>query len=171
MKKKYVKLLVIWFVIFFIASCSKSEAVGGNSNLASVADSVSEVVLRINKDVFDTINSNRLNNKSEGNSFTIKNSKREGDFIQIELSYSGGCKKHTFEIIWDGLVYTDDPCHINLLLVHRGNNDNCEAFITETIFVNLKELIGEVTYKDECAYNIFSTYNSGETPDVVITGL
>jgi hypothetical protein len=171
MKIKFYKIVTICCVVFLTISCGNSEDVdedvyfGGADNSAAGSD----VVLRINQELFDSFRANSISNMSEGDPFTIKNAKKEGDFIEIELSYSGGCKKHSFEIIWDGLVYTDAPCHINLQLVHRANNDLCEALITETIFVNLKELIGDVTYKDTCTYNIFSTYNSTETPDVIIT--
>ena len=84
------------------------------------------------------------------------------------MSDSGGCNEHAFEIIWDGIVFTDDPCHMNLILIHNSNNDDCEALITETITINLNELMGDVVYKDSCAYNIFTSYNSTKTADVTV---
>ncbi|MEN8126047.1 MAG: hypothetical protein ABFR32_13070 [Bacteroidota bacterium] len=131
----------------------------------------SKVVLRLSKDIFVTFDNNRKNSISEGDPFTIIESKREGDNLQITLSYGGGCKEHSFEVIWDGIVYTDDPCKMNLLLIHRGNNDYCEALITDTININLKELIGSVSYKDDCTYHIFSTYNFSENPDIIINAI
>ncbi|REE81719.1 hypothetical protein BX611_1255 [Lutibacter oceani] len=176
MKKIFYTLLLPILILLFNVSCSN----GGDSvdayqspgdlflNDALSGSSTSNAVLRINKDVFDTINSNRLNNLNEGDFYTINEVNREGDFIQINLSYAGGCEQHDFQIIWDGIVYTDNPCHMNLLLIHNANNDYCEALITQTVYINLKELVGEVSYKDSCAYYIFSTFNSSEEADAII---
>lgn len=168
MKKIGSILLQIFSVALVVISCSKSD--NENTLNASFSD-VSSTVLRINKETFDKINSSRKKNISEGDAFRINKGERKGDILQLNVSYSGGCKQHSFEIIWDGLVYTNNPCNMNLLIIHRGNNDTCEALITETIMVNLKELVGDITYKDKCAYTIFSTFNSSETPDIGIMGI
>lgn len=164
MKMKYLFFIFIMSLTF--VSCSDNDD-SLDSNLSSEGNS-SNIILRLDKGIFDANNNNRKNSISEGDPFTIKNVKREGEILQITLTYSGGCKEHTFEIIWDGIVYTDDPCKMNLLLIHRGDSDNCEALITETIHINLKNLIGDVSYKNDCAYHIFSTYNFSENPDVII---
>jgi hypothetical protein len=174
MKKTLLKLLPLIVIVFLNISCSKSD--DGNIPYASDGanpgqNEVLNAKLRINEDVFNTINTNRTNKITKGEAYSINNVKRVGDFLQINLSYSGGCKLHDFEIIWDGIVYTDEPCHMNLLLIHNANNDTCEALITGTIVVNLEELIGDVIYKDHCAYHIYSTYNSSEFSDVVIEGI
>lgn len=174
MKILFNKHLLFYFLIIFISSCSNSgidDAIFADGPSNSFANSsVSNTLLRINDDVFNTINSNRVNNLSSGAFYSINKVKREGDFIRVNLSYSGGCKQHEFEIIWDGIVYTDDPCHMNFMLIHKSNNDNCEALITETISINLMELVGDVVYKDSCAYHIFSTYNSSEIADAIVEG-
>ncbi|MEN8125868.1 MAG: hypothetical protein ABFR32_12155 [Bacteroidota bacterium] len=159
--------LFIFLIGLGFTSCSdKNEDVE-----ILIVNNNSNVVLRLSKDFFVTFDNNRKNNISEGDAFTIKESKREGDNLQITLTYSGGCKKHAFEIIWDGIVYTDSPCKINLLLIHKGNFDNCEALITETINIDLKKLIGNISYKDECTYHIFSAYNFNENPDIIIDAI
>lgn len=170
MKKILIKFLPLIVIVFLNISCGNSD--DGNSLTYDGADPGQNEVLvaklRINEDVFNTINANRTNKIRKGEAYSINNVKRVGDFLQFNLSYSGGCKIHDFEIIWDGIVYTDEPCHMNLLLIHNANNDTCEALITRTIVVNLEELIGDVLYKDNCAYHIYSTYNSSEFADVVI---
>jgi hypothetical protein len=173
MKKTLFKFLPLIVILFLNISCSNSD--DGNSPTLDNSDQGQNEVLiaklRINEDVFNTINTNRTNKIRKGEAYSINNVKRVGDFLQINLSYSGGCKIHDFEIIWDGIVYTDEPCHMNLLLIHNANNDTCEALITRTIVVNLEELIGDVLYKDNCAYHIYSTYNSSEFADAVIEGV
>lgn len=173
MKKILIKFLPLIVIVFLNISCGNSDE--GNSPTLDGADQWQNEVLiaklRINEDVFNTINTNRTNKIRNGEAYSINNVKRVGDFLQINLSYSGGCKIHDFEIIWDGIVYTDEPCHMNLLLIHNANNDTCEALITKTVVVNLEELIGNVLYKDNCAYHIYSTYNSSEFADAVIEGV
>lgn len=173
MKKILIKFLPLIVIVFLNISCGNSD--DGNSPTLDGADQWQNEVLmaklRINEDVFNTINTNRTNKIRKGEAYSINNVKRVGDFLQINLSYSGGCKIHDFEIIWDGIVYTDEPCHMNLLLIHNENNDTCEALITSTVVVNLEELIGDVLYKDNCAYHIYSTYNSSEFADAVIEGV
>ena len=157
------------FFLFIIIAMSGFISCSDNQDDLDLTSPInSNIILQLNKTVFDKINNNRKNNISEGDNFTIKESKREGDNLQIILEYGGGCKVHTYEIIWDGIVYTDDPCKINLLLIHRGNFDNCEALITDTINIDLKELIGDIPYKNDCAYHVFSSYNFSENPDVII---
>ncbi|HEY9168132.1 MAG TPA: hypothetical protein VIN72_01440 [Lutibacter sp.] len=168
MKKIGIILLQIYITAILVVSCSKNDNVNISSDSVS---NVSSTILRIDKEAFSKLNSNRTKNISDGDIFTINKGTRVGDILQLNVSYSGGCRQHFFEIIWDGLVYTDNPCFMNLIIIHKGNNDTCEALITETIIVNLKELVGDITYKDKCAYTIFSTFNSSETPDLEIMGI
>ena len=158
----------LFFCILFIAtSCSNADDTAVyNDPLNNISSS--NVILRINKSIFDDIDNNRINNISEGNFIKINNGKKNGDFIELSVSYSGGCKAHNFEIIWDGIVHTNAPCNMNFLLVHSGNNDSCEAYITETIIINLKELLGEVTYSSSCSFNIFNTHNASNIPNIKI---
>jgi len=163
--------LSLFFGIIVVSSCSVTE---DNDLMNSNEVLNSEFIranLRINKGVFDEKNEQRIINIAEGKEFTINSVQREQDDLLINLSYSGGCKPSDFEIIWDGIVYLDEPCHMNLLLINNQNGDLCEAFITETIVVNLKELIGDVIYKDTCDYYIFSTFNSSENADVIVEAI
>jgi len=168
-KTKYLIVALIGITALIISACSNNE---DNELLLEVNDALYSASLytnlRINKDVFDEINYNRINGISKGANYTIKNVIRENDFIILNLTYSGGCKQHLFEIIWDGIVFTDDPCHMNLLLIHDDNNDSCEALVDKTIIINLEELMGDVIYKDTCSYYLYNTFNFNESADVVI---
>ena len=170
--KKIIYILSVFTLMIFVNSCDKSnddddDSIGLNNFSDSIA---SAVVLRINKNLFSDTDSDRQNSISIGDTFVINSAKKEGDFLKVNLSYAGGCKQHSFEIIWNGIIYTDKPCFINLLITHNGNSDLCEAYITETIAINLKELIGDVEYKDKCGYNIFTSFNTSGTPDVFVQG-
>lgn len=169
------KSFIYLVIIFLIASSCSSASDDVDSLLLndsySAASYNSPVVFRINSEAFETINTNRLNNTNTGDSFKINSAKRINDILEISISYSGGCKQHNFEVLWDGVVYTDPPCYMNLLIIHNANNDNCEALITETISIDLKKFIGDNDYKDSCAYNIFTSYNATNTADAIVEGI
>jgi len=177
MKIKFPKVLLFFLMLFIVFSCSQDDSVTdsvdsiyeGQSDKLSDSNFVN-AKLRINKDVFDELNKNRINNVVKGDGYSINSVKREGDLIQINVTYSGGCRVHEFEIVWDGIVYTDSPCHMNLLLVHNGNGDTCEALITDTVIINVNTLVGDVDLKDSCSYHIFSTFNSNEKADAIVQG-
>lgn len=164
------KKLISIFLVFFLFSCSGDDSSDLNSepnyDAASNALSASTPTLKINKTTFDRLNTNRINGYSEGDTFEFKSINRNGDILEVEITYSGGCETHSFEVIWDGIIYTDDPCHANLIIVHDAHGDSCEAAITKTLYIDLKELIGNIEYKDICEYHLYNTFNSSNTPDI-----
>jgi len=125
--------------------------------------------LIINKEVFDNLELNRRNGLSKGGKFEFKSVKRSNNVLEVELTFSGGCEIHTIDVVWDGVIFTDSPCSINLMIIHNDNNDKCEAHITKTFFINIKELIGDIEYKDICEYHLYSTFNIGDEPDIKTT--
>lgn len=169
MKKSFQLFLTLSLIFITLNSCSTTvEDSDALYNDALISSYASPVLLRINSEAFKEVNTNRLNSISTGDSFKINSAKRIKDILEVSISYSGGCKQHTFEVIWDGIVYTDPPCFINFIITHNANTDSCEALITETLFINLKDLIGDNEYKDSCDYNIFTSYNTTKTADVTV---
>ena len=160
-------ILLSIIVIMLSLSCNNDH---NDINNFDSSRNETKVVLKLNKNKFDTIDSYRKINIQTGDAFDINHVKMDEDVLKINVSYGGGCSHHDFEILWDGIIYTDDPCFINLLVIHSGNADPCEAYITETIEVNLKLLIGENIYKNKCGFHIFSPFNSGENSDVFVEG-
>ena len=73
--------------------------------------------------------------------------------LVLNVSYSGGCKEHLFKLIASDSWLESYPVQTPILLSHDANNDNCEAFITETLSFNLlplKERYQEL-YKESSA--------------------
>ncbi|UMB61255.1 hypothetical protein MHL31_03400 [Lutibacter sp. A80] len=163
----YLYLTIVSFVLYSCSALDENDNLTYSNNFDELSFA-SPVLLRINSEVFNTLTTSRLSNIETSDLFEINKANRIDDIIEVSISYSGGCKQHSFEVIWDGIVYTDPPCFMNLLIIHNANNDNCEALITETISINLKDLIGENNYKDNCTYNIFIGNNSTNTADIII---
>jgi hypothetical protein len=70
--------------------------------------------------------------------FVINYAKIEDDCLEINVSYSGGCKDHEFILAkidpWCG---TPPIPPTTLELRHNANNDMCEAYLTNSVFFNL----------------------------------
>ena len=79
-----------------------------------------------------------------GDPFTIRDFQIRGDSALLTVSYSGGCKQHTFEIIWSEVYKYSNPPQTDLLVLHDAHGDACEALITETLFFDLTKLTGSV---------------------------
>ena len=55
------------------------------------------------------------------------------DIISFEVSYSGGCEDHQFQLYsTEGILYSNPPGCL-VYLSHNGNNDHCKVLITETL--------------------------------------
>jgi hypothetical protein len=57
--------------------------------------------------------------------------------LHIEVSYSGGCEGHVFELFTDGLLMKSLPPKQNFFLKHYANKDACEELFTETLVFDL----------------------------------
>lgn len=64
----------------------------------------------------------------------------EGDVLLIEAGYGGGCEEHIFTVCWPEGSFADDPPTARLELRHDGVPDPCEAYIMETLRVDLAPL-------------------------------
>lgn len=87
-----------------------------------------------------------LQNRGIENSdpFMINEITINGDSVEISVSYSGGCEKHFFELIWDGTIDAGDTPSIDLILLHNSNGDACEALIMDKLVFRLSDLVPEI---------------------------
>ena len=117
---KSINIILSFFLAIHTLSCiDDNDTINNFDSLRNET----KVVLKLNKNQFDTIDSNRKINIQSGDAFDINYIKKEGDVLKINLSYGGGCAQHDFEILWDGIIYTDEPCTINLMITHNSNGD------------------------------------------------
>lgn len=68
----------------------------------------------------------------------------ENLLLSIEVSYSGGCKQHVFNLYWDRFMAKSIPPLVTLYLVHNSNEDRCEALIKEKLTFDISPLITEI---------------------------
>lgn len=69
---------------------------------------------------------------------TISNVSICSDVITVQVSYSGGCKTHEFNLLV--LEERSTESHSRLVLSHNSNDDGCEAAITRELHFDLTPL-------------------------------
>jgi hypothetical protein len=63
------------------------------------------------------------------------------DSLEIRVRYGGGCKKHKFQLLWDGTERESFPVQIPLFLVHDNNDDPCKAIVSESLQFDLSNYL------------------------------
>ena len=113
MKKQKMKIIIPLLIIFVITlpSCEKEEGVKISENVKYTVDS--QRYLDASKSNF-------------GDPFEIDNVLKEENMLYINVNYGGGCKEHSFEVIWASDFIKTNPPSIGIVLVHDANNDMCE---------------------------------------------
>ena len=116
-------------------------------------------------------------NNSYGNTFNIDSFYVEDNWLYVIVGYSGGCEAHTFDIVWDGSSATDSTNYadsanyagsssviFNIAIKHDANNDACEAYITDTLKVDLNILLEGYggTLPDDFIINIVNGYSGND---------
>ena len=63
--------------------------------------------------------------------YVINTATIEGDTLQIDVSYTGGCETHAFTLVAEPMFLESFPVQLRVSLAHNANSDTCEASITE----------------------------------------
>ncbi len=83
--------------------------------------------------------------------FKILDAKISKNQLLLNVSYSGGCEKHSFKIIGDLLLSKSLPPIRSVKLIHYGNNDACKKLIIENLVIDISDL----AYKKEDGSEIY----------------
>ena len=84
---------------------------------------------------------------------TITNVNVKGNILLIDISYSGGCKDHSFEVVGSPMIAKSLPPIRAIQLIHHANSDQCKKMILQTLEVDLKDL----AYQQKVGSKIFLT--------------
>jgi hypothetical protein len=80
----------------------------------------------------------------EGSQYAIESVKRVNNTLKINVNYSGGCKEHNFDIVWDGVVNLAYPGKVNLIVKHNSNGDSCKGLVHDVIEVDLNRYFDNI---------------------------
>jgi hypothetical protein len=75
----------------------------------------------------------------ESDPFDLESVSVNGDLLEVDVAYSGGCQPHYFRLCYAGFLESS-PVETNLRLQHDGQGDPCEAYPSETRVFDLSPL-------------------------------
>jgi hypothetical protein len=70
----------------------------------------------------------------------LKFAQQIGDFIVLDVSYSGGCEEHEFRLESNGAFSSTYPPEVEVTLKHNGNDDRCRGVIDKKLWFDLTPL-------------------------------
>lgn len=79
--------------------------------------------------------------REESDPFELTEVSQQGDAVVVVMRYGGGCKEHLFSVYWDGSSANSLPPQISIDLYHDDRGDTCEAYPTDTVRLNLNEVL------------------------------
>merc|ERR1739848_778301 len=59
--------------------------------------------------------------------------------LLIKIGYAGGCENHSFSLIGNKYISKSLPPIRRIMLKHEANNDQCKAYKTEELKINIEE--------------------------------
>ncbi len=80
--------------------------------------------------------SSRLDDKTDR--ITIKSAEHNGDILILDVSYSGGCADHDFELISNGKYKATYPPELEIKLLHDSHEDSCRGMIDKKLYFNIQ---------------------------------
>lgn len=74
--------------------------------------------------------------------FTLSNARIEANRLEIDVSYTGGCRAQDWYTCWDGFFEENDPeafseanpPRFNVAIGHDNNGDSCESLIEDETY-------------------------------------
>ncbi|MDH5398115.1 MAG: hypothetical protein OEX02_08220 [Cyclobacteriaceae bacterium] len=99
--------------------------------------------------------------------FKLKNVYIKDLKLHVEVSYGGGCEKHRFEIVWPDAIIMIYPPQFSVILNHNSNGDACEAWLTETIVIDLKD--SPLGFSDDAINSMHITVINGSNADETVS--
>ena len=150
MKRPILWLLKLLLTLFTIASCQRTEFESEVDNsFTTIPKQGENFQFYTDPNLFF-----KLKKQSAEDNLQITSVSREGNSFKIIVAYSGGCKKHEVNIVWDGVVKLSNPCKVNLILEHNANGDTCEAMVTDTLDLNIPTYFGDMLEADKTDFTV-----------------
>lgn len=116
-------------VLFILSLAIALTSCGNSKNNASKMKSDSEISKATIGDI------NQESDPVEINSVSI-----DGNIMTINVSFSGGCEDHKFNLVGSAAVMKSLPAKRPVALIHGSNEDNCEAYLSKNIQFDISEL-------------------------------
>jgi hypothetical protein len=73
-------------------------------------------------------------------SYSIRSFSISGDTLKIEVTYSGGCGTHTFDLYSNALLKKSLPPQVDVTLEHKSEKETCNKDVTELLLFDINPL-------------------------------
>ncbi len=90
----------------------------------------------------------------ESDDLTINSAEIVGNNLVLSVTYSGGCEKHSFDMVGSQFIAKSLPPIRQLKLIHKNNGDKCRAIITKTITVDVRDMAERKEPGAEIVFNL-----------------
>ncbi|MCB1100659.1 MAG: hypothetical protein KDN22_34170 [Verrucomicrobiae bacterium] len=105
--------------------------------------------------------------------FKLREVRVEGQTLLADVSYSGGCADHGFQLYISPATFEESsPVQASLWLQHEDNDDPCDAIVSDTIHFDLapvldlhRELYGR---DDEIILHVYGFFDGEPDGEVVV---
>lgn len=81
----------------------------------------------------------------ESDAFEINDVLLEGNTLFVNISFTGGCGKHSYEVIGNRAVMKSLPPKRSFMIAHDAVDEKCESLTNKTLEIDLKNLASAQT--------------------------
>jgi hypothetical protein len=131
---KFFTILILIFLVNLSCATNKTNSSENNTNLSAETNPQK----MDQKEQYPQAKIGEL--VKETHSFDINKVEIVGNYMIFEVSYSGGCAKHDFELVGSSMVSKSNPPTRVIQLQHNNHNDKCKAIITEKLKFSISVL-------------------------------
>ena len=85
----------------------------------------------------------------------------EDGLLNINISHSGGCEEHDYQLLQDPLFCGTPPIYISMKLSHNANGDLCEAWITKDLCFDISSIYSEEN--EDITIGLYNSHQVGTT--------
>jgi hypothetical protein len=142
---------VLFFLLTIIFSCKTQK----NNKHCFLKKKKTEQTENTLKAIIIDSSSDTTKKERTSDAFKILDAKISKNQLLLNVSYSGGCEKHSFKINGDLQLSKSLPPIRSVNLIHYGNNDACKKLIIENLVIDISDL----AYKKEDGSEIYLSIN------------
>lgn len=96
-----------------------------------------------NSEIESVLLQKELNISELNSNYKIDSIALDNDILSVFVNYSGGCQKHKFELLFNGMYAKSLPPQTTLYLNHISNDDLCKKLIFQEVRFNIASILNE----------------------------
>lgn len=133
------------YIVFLL---SLITLISCNKDPQDPVDDATFLTVKASSQEYHALKSGNSENKSDP--FHILDMEIIDDSVHVTVSYSGGCKQHSFEIIWSESFSETVPPGTGIIINHDANGDACKALVTQNLVFSLSQFSQSVKFDTVC---------------------